>query len=66
LLVYVGQDKNPLGFGNWQRGENENDTASFHFLRASQFGRILIRPILPGALRKIKPQYKLRQGIFEK
>jgi hypothetical protein len=20
---YVGQDKNPLGFGNWQRGENE-------------------------------------------
>jgi hypothetical protein len=49
---YAGQDKNPLGFGNWQRGENENginSNACFHFRRANQFGRILIRAILPGA-----------------
>jgi hypothetical protein len=49
LFVYVGQDKNPLGFGNWQRGENENAELRFHFRRANQFGRMLIRPILPGA-----------------
>jgi hypothetical protein len=44
LFVSARQDKNPLGFGNWQRGENENginSNACFHFRRAKQFGKLL-------------------------
>jgi hypothetical protein len=50
------QDKNPLGFENWQRGENKTELAWFYFHRALPTGRQgtnsggFIRHILPSAL----------------
>jgi hypothetical protein len=43
------QDKNPLGFVNWQRGEHEMSQRNIHIRRANQF-RAFLRAILPGAL----------------
>jgi hypothetical protein len=40
-----GQDENPLGFENWQRGENKNKAAYYIFDERTNSGGF-IRPIL--------------------